>query len=65
MDSEESENKAKLMKKRNVQLVHEHFEEVLTPLSGSSLFVQWFFNGELNAPNILLLHLKLLKPFAE
>ena len=28
MDSEELENKAKLMKKRNVQLVHEHFEEV-------------------------------------
>ena len=30
MDSVEFENKAKPMKKRNVQLVHEHFEEVLT-----------------------------------
>ncbi len=30
MDNEKLENKAKLMKKRNVQLVHEHFEEVLT-----------------------------------
>ena len=41
MDSEKSENKAKLMKKRSVHVVHEHFEEVLTPLSGFSLFVQW------------------------
>ena len=30
MDTMEIENKAKLIKKRNVQLVHEHFEEVLT-----------------------------------
>ena len=29
-DTESLEYKAKLMKKRNVQLVHEHFEEVLT-----------------------------------
>jgi len=42
MDSEKLENKAKLMKKRNVQLVHEHFEEVLTLLSSFSLFMQWF-----------------------
>jgi hypothetical protein len=41
MDREKLENKAKPMKKRNVQLVHEHFEEVLTQLSSFSLFVQW------------------------
>ena len=41
MDSEKSENKAKLMKKRSVRLVHEHFEEVLTQLSGFVAFVLW------------------------
>ena len=41
MDSEKLENEAKSMKKRSVRLVHEHFEEVLTLLSGFSLFVQW------------------------
>ena len=41
MDSEKSENKAKPMKKRSVQLVREHFEEVLTQLFGFSLFVWW------------------------
>jgi len=56
MDSEALENKAKLMKKRtspwtgegratqeqlpSLHVVSEHFEEVLTPLSGASLFVQ-------------------------
>ena len=30
MDAMKPKNKAKPMKKRNVQLVHEHFEEVLT-----------------------------------
>ena len=40
MGNETLENKAKRMKKRNVQLVHEHFEEVLTPLSDFSLFVR-------------------------
>ena len=40
MDNEMLENKAKLMKKRNVRSVHEHFEEVLTPLSDFSLFVR-------------------------
>jgi len=40
MDAMESENKAKLMKKRNVHIVHEHFEEVLTLLSGSIVFVE-------------------------
>lgn len=30
MGNETLENKAKRMKKRNVQLVHEHFEEVFT-----------------------------------
>lgn len=39
MDCEKLENKAKPMKKRSVQLVREHFEEVLTQLSGFSLFV--------------------------
>ncbi len=34
MDVTKLENKAKPMKKRSVQLVHEHFEEVLTQLSG-------------------------------
>ena len=29
------------MKKRNVQLVHEHFEEVLTPLYDFKLFIEW------------------------
>ena len=40
MDNKESENKAKPMKKRNVHLVHEHFEEVLMQLSGFVAFVQ-------------------------
>ena len=40
MDCKKPENKAKLMKKRNVRLVHEHFEDVLTLLSGFLLFVQ-------------------------
>ena len=44
MDSEKLENKAKLMKKRNVQLVHEHFEEVLTQLSGFAAFMQRFYS---------------------
>jgi len=45
MDDEKPENKAKLMKKRSVQLVREHFrvpfgyEEALTQLSGFSSFV--------------------------
>ena len=39
MDSEKRENKAKLMKKRNVRLVHEHFEEVSTQLSCFSVSV--------------------------
>ncbi len=56
MDNEKPENKAKLMKKRNVRLVHEHFEEVLTLVSGFSLFVQWSLNVELNVPNILSSH---------
>jgi len=47
MDSEELENKIKLMKKRSVHEVHEHFrvplgyEEVLTQLSDFVAFVQW------------------------
>jgi hypothetical protein len=41
MDNEKTENKAKPTKKRNLHVVNEHFEEVLTQLSGFSLFVQW------------------------
>ena len=43
MDCEEPKNKAKLMKKRNVQSVHKHFEEVLTLLSDSPSIRAMFF----------------------
>ena len=46
MDSEKPKNKAKLMKKRNVRSVHEHFEEVLTQLSGFVAFMPWPHLGE-------------------
>ena len=39
MDSEKLKNKAKPMKKRSVQWVREHFEEVLTKLFRFSLSV--------------------------
>ena len=35
----ELENKAKLMKKRSLHEVNEHFEEVLTRLSSSIVFM--------------------------
>ena len=41
MDHEKLKNKAKPMKKRSVQIVHEHFEKALTQLFGFSLFMQW------------------------
>jgi len=41
MDCEKLENKAKPMKKRSLHVVNEHFEEVLTQLSGFSQFVHW------------------------
>lgn len=39
MDSEKPENKAQPMKKRSVRLVREHFEEVVTQLSGFVAFM--------------------------
>ena len=43
MDNEKQENKAKPMKKRNVQLVHEHFEEAFRSTPHLKIF--WRVNA--------------------